>query len=319
MLPTETDRLALTAIYKSCGMNDDYWINWASNKPLCEWEDVKTTESGRVKVLFLQEGLVGNLPQEIGYLTELETLCFYKNNLKGTIPDTIGNLRKLVRLLLMDNFSLSGRIPQEIGNLTNLTEIDLSENMLSGPIPHEIGNLAKLTILDLSQNKLTGTIPPRISSLLKLEKLNLRNNHLRGRVPLSFGKLTKLKCLLVRGNNIDYIERQNGDFYNQLVNRIFLDFRKYSANVKTCLHGTIVGKRGSYQLPAELIECHVAPYLISPPLCYIRDRLEVWISWWTIRGKRGLLKLPSNIIKNNVVPFLIFPPEYYAEKGHNII
>ena len=185
MLPTETDRLALTAIYKSCGMNDDYWINWASNKPLCEWEDVKTTESGRVKVLFFQEGLVGNLPQEIGYLTELETLCFYKNNLKGTIPDTIGNLRKLVRLLLMDNFSLSGRVPQEIGNLTNLTEIDLSENMLSGPIPHEIGNLAKLTILDLSQNKLTGTIPPRISSLLKLEKLNLRNSIYNDVVKLS--------------------------------------------------------------------------------------------------------------------------------------
>jgi len=220
---------------------------------------------------------------------------------------------------LMDNFSLSGHVPQEIGNLTNLMEIDLSENRLSGPIPHKIGNLSKLTRLDLCQNKLSGTIPSQISSLLKLQKLNLKNNLLRGRVPLSFGNLTKLNRLLLGGNNIDYVERQNGYFRDQLVNRIFLEFRKYSANVKTCLHGTIVGKRGSYHLPTEIIDEYVAPHLISPPLCNIRDRLEVWISWCTIRGKCGLLKLPSKIIKNNVVPYLIFSAEYYAEKGHNII
>lgn len=314
MLEAETDRLALMAIYKSCGIEYEY-----NNKPLSEWEHVKTTKNDRVKVLLFQEEVIGNLAAEIGYLTELETLWFYKNNLSGAIPDTIGNLRKLVGLYLMDNFSLSGRIPQEIGNLTNLMEIDLSENSLSGPIPREIGNLSKLTRLDLSQNKLTGTLPSHLSFLLKLQKLNLKNNLLTGRVPLSFGNLTNLLYFFVRGNNIDYIEKENGDFYDQLLERIFLDFRKYSANIKTCLHGTIVGKSGSYQLPAELIEGHIAPYLISPPLCYIRHRLEVWISWWTIRGKRGLRKLPSNIINNNVVPFLIFSPEYYAEKGHNII
>ena len=61
------------------------------------------------------------------------------SGLTGEIPPEIGNLTNLERLYLHQN-QFTGFIPQEIGDLTNLTELDLSNNQLTGPIPDEICN-----------------------------------------------------------------------------------------------------------------------------------------------------------------------------------
>ena len=67
------------------------------------------------------------------------TLHLYNNQLTGEIPVEIGNLTNLDHLYLYKN-QLAGEIPSEIGNLINLTELSLGYNQLTGVIPEEICN-----------------------------------------------------------------------------------------------------------------------------------------------------------------------------------
>ena len=105
--------------------------------------------------------LTGEIPSEIGILTNLTHLYLYSNQFTGQIPEEIGNLTNLETLSLGDN-QLTGEIPSEIGDLTNLTSLDLSDNQFTGLIPSEIGQLTNLTGLYLSDNQLTGLIPEEI-------------------------------------------------------------------------------------------------------------------------------------------------------------
>ena len=105
--------------------------------------------------------LTGEIPPEIGKLTNLIYLDLGSNQLTGEIPTEIGKLTNLTGLLLYDN-ELTGVIPSEIGNLTNLIYLKLSSNELSGSIPAEIGNLANLQGLNLHSNQLSGFIPDEI-------------------------------------------------------------------------------------------------------------------------------------------------------------
>ena len=90
-----------------------------------------------------------------------------ENQLTGEIPPEIGNLSNLEKLYLSNN-QLTGSIPLEIGNLTNLTELYLGYNRIGGEIPPEIGNLTNLTSLWLYNNQLTGIIPETICELTNL-------------------------------------------------------------------------------------------------------------------------------------------------------
>ena len=76
------------------------------------------------------------------------TLNLSTSGISGEIPPEIGNLTNLQHLLLYSNF-LSGEIPSEIGNLTNLTDLGLWSNQLTGQIPSEIGNMVSLQQLHL--------------------------------------------------------------------------------------------------------------------------------------------------------------------------
>ena len=63
--------------------------------------------------------------------------------MSGEIPSELGSLTNLQVLSLSQN-QLSGEIPSELGNLAGLQELDLSENQLSGEIPSELGSLTNL-------------------------------------------------------------------------------------------------------------------------------------------------------------------------------
>lgn len=258
------DKVALLAFYKSSGMEQHFPDRWNINVPYRNWYGVETSNDDRVTKLCCEGGLEGEIPPEIGDLSELEKFYLHYSVLKCSIPKTIGNLKKLKILSLISNRKLWGPIPREIGNLVSLTELNLADNALSGPLPREIGNLSKLTRLALYHNKLTGPLPPEIGNLVNLEFLDLDYNSLSGWLPLSISNLTKLLYFCLQGNKVEHIDPDNGQLDSGDMEYLTAHFNKYSANVKTCLHGTIVGKRGSYHLPAELIEHHIAPYLISP-------------------------------------------------------
>ena len=146
-IPTPTlvppnDRIILEIFYAET--NGRNWINntnWLTDAPLGEWYGVTTNETGRVTVLFLASNeLSGEIPSELGNLTNLETLSLWDNELRGEIPVELGVLANL-KVLYLNNNELSGEIPSGLGNLTNLTTLALPNNELSGEIPSELGNL----------------------------------------------------------------------------------------------------------------------------------------------------------------------------------
>ena len=130
----------------------------------------------------INSGLSGEIPPEIGTLTDLEVIKLKYNELTGPIPPEIGNLTNLVKLELDFN-NLSGPLPAELWTLDSLTELGLQKNQFTGSIPAEIGNLTRLTHLYLYGNQFTGSIPAEIGNLINLEKLHLNNNQFTGLIP----------------------------------------------------------------------------------------------------------------------------------------
>jgi len=154
-----------------------------------------------IELNLIENQLTGNIPPEIGILTNLTGLFLSYNYLRGEIPSEIGNLRNLTELHLGHN-SLQGEIPPEIGNLGNLTYLSLWDNELTGEIPPEIGNLSNLTYLSLWDNELTGNIPPEIGNLTSLIFLSISENKINGQIPLELGNLIHLISLGLFNNEL---------------------------------------------------------------------------------------------------------------------
>ena len=186
----ETDREALVALYNATGGENAArtWYssnNWLSDAPLGEWYGVTTNDDGRVTALSLNSNeLSGEIPPELGSLSNLVWLDLSFNELSGEIPAELGSLSNLTKLILGSN-ELSGEIPAELGSLSNLSALYLGSNELSGEIPAELGSLSNLTELYLSANELSGEIPAELGSLSNLSALYLTRNELSGCVPSS--------------------------------------------------------------------------------------------------------------------------------------
>ena len=199
----ETDREALVALYNATDgpnwANENYWLSGAS---IGEWSGVTTDDNGRVTWLYLSENrLSGEIPPELGSLSNLESLELAQNRLSGEIPPELGNLANLEEMNLWVN-QLSGEIPPELGSLANLEDLYLSGNELSGEIPSELGNLSNLESLFLSDNRLSGEIPSELSSLSNLNQLRLNNNELSGEIPSELGRLSNLESLVLSDNEL---------------------------------------------------------------------------------------------------------------------
>ncbi len=180
------DRAVLAELYRATG--GEGWptkTNWLSDRPIREWHGVTNDANGRVdRLLLVSNGLTGEVPAELGNLSNLQILRLEGNQLTGEIPVELGSLSNLEWLYLHRN-QLTGEIPAELGNLSNLTRLILFGNQLSGEIPAELGNLPNLVWLHLSENQLSGEIPAELGNLPNLTWLYLRDNRLTGCVPPS--------------------------------------------------------------------------------------------------------------------------------------
>ena len=210
----DLDRAALVALYNATdGPN---WVdntNWLTDAPLGEWYGVTTDGRGRVVRLDLsaewnfatggpgRHGLRGQLPPELGSLSNLTHLDLGLNELTGSIPPELGGLSEL-RLLNLGLNELTGSIPPELGGLSNLRYLHLRSNGLTGPIPPELGGLSNLWRLNLFYNQLTGPIPPELGALSNLQELHLGSNELTGPVPPELGGLSNLTFLAISNNEL---------------------------------------------------------------------------------------------------------------------
>ena len=78
--------------------------------------------------------LTGEIPKELGLLTEIYSLNLSHNQLVGPIPMRFSNLKKLESLDLSSN-RLSGKLPSQLIQLTSLAVFNVSYNNLSGRLP----------------------------------------------------------------------------------------------------------------------------------------------------------------------------------------
>ena len=195
------DRNTLVAFYEMTGGPD--WsdrTNWLSNAPLDAWHGVTTDADGMVTRLELNgKNLRGPLPDALGQLGNLAVLDLGDNHLSGGIPSSFGQLRLLVALNLEGN-QLAGGLPPEIQHLENLETLHLAGNQLSGEIPSELEHLGALEVLDLGDNAFIGPIPPEIGTLAALVHLDLSVNRLTGPLPPEIGRLSSLTTLDVASN-----------------------------------------------------------------------------------------------------------------------
>ncbi|KAL3687488.1 hypothetical protein R1sor_013797 [Riccia sorocarpa] len=171
------------------------------------------------------------LPSDAAKLTRALWMFIYCRNVtgkgvRGTLPSTLGELRRLTVLDLSNN-SIAGRLPDSLGQINSLRVLNLESNNLSGVFPeldpksfqtleflsfadnHLAGNLSSLVaaldkaITDLSvrNNSFTGPIPLELMNLTNLRILDLSRNNLSGKLEVDLSKLQKLETLRLNRNN----------------------------------------------------------------------------------------------------------------------
>ncbi|WP_179345632.1 T9SS type A sorting domain-containing protein [Winogradskyella ursingii] len=197
------DLNALTVFYNNT--NGDNWnnnTNWFDfTKPLSSWHGVVVSnENNRVDGLNLfNNNLSGNIPVEIGNLTELKNINFPNNLLSGSLPTTFGNLNQLKEFRINNN-TIVGSIPTEIFNLSSLEIFSIGNNLMSGNLPSEIGNLINLTWLDISLNNFEGLLPSSLNALQNLTQLNIASNRFEGTIPFN----TPIANVFITNNLFDF-------------------------------------------------------------------------------------------------------------------
>ena len=128
------DRAALVALYNATGgVNWTNNTNWLSNEPLSEWHRVETDKDGRVTALRLvANGLSGEIPAELGNLTNLEDLFLNRNELSGHLPLT---LSALSQLLVLDIRETTLCAPVDTAFQAWLATINLQGTVCASPPP----------------------------------------------------------------------------------------------------------------------------------------------------------------------------------------
>ncbi len=196
------DSLALVDLYNSTGgANWTKHTNWLTTAPVSSWFGVNVIGGGVNVVNLPSNNLTGTIPATIGQLRNLQELFLDSNHVSGIIPASIGNLSNLVVLWLNSN-QLTDSIPSGIANLTKLQSLNLNINKLTGSIPSSLGSLPNLRVLGLDNNKLEGNIPLSFSNLTNLTSLMLEVNQLTGSIPDIFANLTKLAYLNLSYNKL---------------------------------------------------------------------------------------------------------------------
>ncbi|KAI5314090.1 hypothetical protein L3X38_043266 [Prunus dulcis] len=177
-------------------------------------------------LLFVQNKLSGEIPQNYAKCTTLkrfrvdnnllygvvppgiwglpphaEIIDIRSNRFEGPITSHIGKARTLALLFVSYN-QLSGELPDEISKATSLVSIVLDNNSFSGRIPRSLGDLKHLGVLYLQSNMFSASIPKSLGRCFLLSDVNMAHNLLSGEIPSSLGSLPSLNSLNLSHNQL---------------------------------------------------------------------------------------------------------------------
>ncbi|XP_054783416.1 putative receptor-like protein kinase At3g47110 [Prosopis cineraria] len=165
--------------------------------------------------LFMEDNnFVGSIPPSLGNCQNLLVLSLYNNKLSGTIPRQVLGISSLSVYLDVSNNVLTGPLPDEVGNLHGLTKLVLSENNFSGVIPSSLGKCVSLEQLYLQGNLFAGEIPKSLEGLRGLEDIDLSRNNLSGKIPEFLNEFVALKHLNLSYNDLEGEVPKGGIFTN---------------------------------------------------------------------------------------------------------
>ncbi|KAI4353892.1 hypothetical protein L6164_002813 [Bauhinia variegata] len=122
--------------------------------------------------------------QQVNFTTkkrfEMGDLLFYMSGmdlsdseLKGNIPPELGNLTNIRSMNLSHNH-LSGQIPARFSNLKNIESLDLSFNRLTSEISPQLTELTFLAVFSLAYNNLSGRTPERENQFITFDEEVMR-------------------------------------------------------------------------------------------------------------------------------------------------
>ena len=160
---------------------------WMTNTSICTWYGVLCGEH-LMRLSLASNNMRGTLPDSLGQVVPMYSLNFSRNHLEGVIPTSFAELDVLGFLDLSHN-NLTHVNINKLLQLPSLIGLYLNHNQISELL--QIPKLSTLSFLDLSHNLLVSTIPDISETMLK--ELNLSFNDIRGTLPrLPFRSIQKI-------------------------------------------------------------------------------------------------------------------------------
>ncbi|KAI3444965.1 hypothetical protein Pfo_001630 [Paulownia fortunei] len=202
------DKAALLA-FKHSFSNPNPFPTWDPVFDCCDWYGVTCNETTNyvIGLDIISDNLNGTIPSALANVKHLQNLRLHKiPNLVGEIPPTIGKLSHL-RYLVISWTNVSGPVPDFLVQLKNLAYLDLSFNRLSGSIPPSLATLPFLRVIDftliLSHNKLSGELPASLSNI-NFSSVDISRNNLSGDASVFFGKGKITSTIIISRNNFEF-------------------------------------------------------------------------------------------------------------------
>ncbi|KAL0844301.1 hypothetical protein Bca101_017547 [Brassica carinata] len=160
---------------------------------------VKNKRNSLVYLNLGSNGLNGTLPESLGALRNLQTLCLSSNSFTGSIPSSVGNMTSLKKL----NLSISS---MNFGKLEELVDLNLMDNKWEGVLlkSHFVNlrSLKRILLTTEPYRSLVINLPSTWVPPFRLEEINIENCQIGPSFPMWLQVQNKLNSVTLRNNGI---------------------------------------------------------------------------------------------------------------------